>query len=45
LLRDNLDFVTGAGPKALQDHWARLHGGEVNPRQGVIITFPRSDAA
>ena len=44
LLRDNLDVVTGAGPKALQDHWTRLQGGEVNPRQGVVVTFPHSDA-
>jgi NADPH:quinone reductase-like Zn-dependent oxidoreductase len=45
LLRDNLDVVTGAGPKALQDHWTRLQGGQVNPRQGVVITFPHNDAA
>jgi hypothetical protein len=45
LLRDNLDVVTGAGPKALQDHWTRLQGGQVNPRQGLVITFPHSDAA
>jgi NADPH:quinone reductase-like Zn-dependent oxidoreductase len=45
LLRDNLDVVIGAGPKALQDHWTRLQGGEVNPRQGVVITFPHDDAA
>ena len=44
LLRDNLDVVTGAGPKALQDHWTRLQGGDVNPRQGVVITFPHNDA-
>ena len=39
LLRDNLNVVTGAGPKALQDHWTRLQGGEVDPRQGVVVTF------
>jgi NADPH:quinone reductase-like Zn-dependent oxidoreductase len=45
LLRDNLDVVAGAGPKALQNHWTRLQGGEVNPRQGVVVTFPDNDAA
>lgn len=40
LLRDNLDVVTAAGPKALQDHWTRLQGGKVDPRQGVVVTFP-----
>jgi NADPH:quinone reductase-like Zn-dependent oxidoreductase len=45
LLRDNLDVVVGTGPKALQDHWTRLQAGDVNPRQGVVVTFPDSDAA
>jgi NADPH:quinone reductase-like Zn-dependent oxidoreductase len=44
LLRDNLDVVSGVGPKALQNHWTRLQGGEVNPRQGVVVTFPYDDA-
>jgi hypothetical protein len=39
-LRDNLDVVMGEGPKALQDYWTRLQAGEVNPRQGVVVTFP-----
>jgi NADPH:quinone reductase-like Zn-dependent oxidoreductase len=45
LLRDNLDIVTAAGPKALEEHWIRLQGGSVDPRQGVIVTFPNDDAA
>jgi NADPH:quinone reductase-like Zn-dependent oxidoreductase len=45
LLRDNLDVVTGAGPKALQEHWTRLQGGEVDPRKGVVVTFEDTDAA
>jgi NADPH:quinone reductase-like Zn-dependent oxidoreductase len=40
LLRENLDVVTGAGPKALQDHWTRLQAGHLSPRQGVVVTFP-----
>jgi NADPH:quinone reductase-like Zn-dependent oxidoreductase len=43
LLRDNLDIVTVAGAKALQDNWTRLQGGEINPRQGVVVTFPPSE--
>jgi hypothetical protein len=44
-LRYNVNVVIGSGPKALQDHWTRLQGGVVNPRQGVVATFPRSEAA
>jgi NADPH:quinone reductase-like Zn-dependent oxidoreductase len=39
LLHNNLDIIVGVGPKALQDNWARLQGGDVDPRQGVVITF------
>jgi NADPH:quinone reductase-like Zn-dependent oxidoreductase len=44
LLRDNLDVVVAAGPNSLQDHWNRLQAGDVNPRQGVVVTFSAGDA-
>lgn len=44
LLRGHLDVITGTGPKALQDHWTRLQRGEVDPRKGVVVTFPDTDA-
>lgn len=40
MLHDNLDVVTEVGPQALQDNWIRLHSGDVNPRQGTVVTFP-----
>jgi hypothetical protein len=40
MLRDNLDVVGATGPKALQEQWTRLQAGDVDPRRGVVVTFP-----